>query len=252
MGIREDLLREEDITGSEVDLLLLSAQKHFEKEEQGQGKKSLIVDPEDIPLRFIDQALEELIEERKEREQAARDEEEKRLQEEQARRRKRIFLGLGTLLVVVGGSLGTAYVGRGPIDQSYIKVRTTQELAKAELERHELLEERFRTIAGDAHFSLTEMETTESNTKGVLNQVQAAIVHEIAMSQALRELPEAQNNTLSVKRLDLQADMLASTKSLQEGKSDLGKAEAEWRSQTETFSGWLAVILGIAPGPGQP
>ena len=58
MGIREDLLRQEDVNEEDVDDILIRAQKKFEHEEQGQGKKSLVVDVEDIPIRFIDEAME--------------------------------------------------------------------------------------------------------------------------------------------------------------------------------------------------
>jgi hypothetical protein len=249
MAIRDDLIREEEISAEEVDTILLNAHKMFEKDEQGKGKKSLVVDLEDIPLKFIDQALEEHHTEKKERQEAVRDAAEKAARDERVRKRQRIFLGAGTFASVLLGCIVTAYLGKGPIDDAYIQVRQTQENVRSELERHTLLEERFAELSGEAGTQLDEMQTTEKNTKGVLNRTQGAIVHELAMAKVLRELPEAEINAISVRRLDLQADVMTSTKSLQEAKSALGQAEAEWRGHTETFTGWTAVVLGLAPGP---
>ena len=261
MGIREDLLRQEDVKEEDVDDILIRAQKKFEHEEQGQGKKSLVVDVEDIPIRFIDEAMEELVTEREEAAEAKR-EAQQAIQDELSRRRKiRLWIGLITTLVIAGGSVGAAYLGQGPIEESYLKVEQAGEVLKEHLDDHDILIERYNeyaetTIQEETNTALTpvgELELQYQSTKGLLKRAQVAQSHKSAMQRRLDELisypEEGLSSALSNERVDLGFRIRDSALSLQSAKAKRAAAEEQWRESTSTFTGWVAVQLGMAPGP---
>ena len=254
MGIRDDLLREEEITPTEVDKLLIHAQKLFEHEEQGKGQKSLIVDPEDIPLKFIDQALEELLKTKELELQHARDEADRMDREAKQRRRKLMFFTLGTILLIMSICIIAAYMGRASIDNRYLHVQRTQAVVDAELERHEIIQQRFHDVGGDRRNELDDMYQAFQNTRGSTNRLQAAIVHELAMIRTLRSLRADMiehstpvSTTMIEKRDDLEIDLTLSIQNIQEAKSLIGQAETSWRNETTTFTGWMALVLGVSP-----
>ena len=237
MGIRDDLLREEDITPTEVDKLLIQAQRLFEHDEQGKGQKSLIVDPEDIPLKFIDKALGEMLKARELALQHERNEANRLEREAQQKRRKLVFFGLGTILLLMSICTAAAYWGRASIDVRYLHVQRTHVLLEAEIERHEIIQQRFQDVGGERRNELDEMALAFRNTRGNLNQLQAAIVHEQAMMRTLRtlraEMIESStpvSATMIEKRDDLELDIALSVQNLQEVKSLIGQAEADWRN----------------------
>ena len=263
MGIRDDLLRQDDVSEEDVDDILLRAQAKFEHEEQGQGKKSLVVDVEDIPIRFIDEAMEELITEREEAAEAKR-EAQKIVEDELRRRRKaKLWIGLATTLAVGGVSVGAAYLGQGPIEDSYLEVYQAREVLRGHLDIHETLVELYDqyaeiTIDEETNTALTpvgELGLQYQGTKGYLNRAQVAQSHKSAMQRRLDELianpEEGLSSALSNERVDLEFRIRDSAIGLQSAKKELATAEEQWRTSTNTFTGWVAVKLGIAPGPNE-
>ena len=219
-----------------------------------------MVDVEDIPIRFIDEAMEELITEREEAADAKK-QALKAIQDEIRRRRKiRVWIGLITTLIVAGGSVGAAYLGQGPIKESYLEVEQAGEVLKGHLDVHDILiiryeeyaEETFHAETNTALTPVGELGLQYQSTKGLLNRAQVAQSHKSAMQRRLDELianpEEGLSSALSNERVDLEFRIRDSALSLQAAKKDRAEAEengeptpvplrAGWPSNSE----WLRV-----------